>query len=198
MTQAQKHRCRWPQGELMIAYHDHEWGRPLHDDQKLYEMLFLEGFQAGLSWYIVLSKREAFRASCSGFDANAIAAYGEADIARLLQADGIVRNRLKILAAISNARVFLAIQKEFGSFDRYLWGFVNNEPIVSREDVFPVVSPLSDAVSKDLKKRGMKFVGSVTIYSFLESVGVINDHEQACFVMEELRQGMGNQGHRKG
>ena len=182
----------------MIAYHDHEWGRPLHDDQKLYEMLFLEGFQAGLSWYIVLSKREAFRAAFSGFDANAIAAYGEADIARLLQADGIVRNRLKILAAISNARVFLAIQKEFGSFDRYLWGFVNNEPIVSREDVFPVVSPLSDAVSKDLKKRGMKFVGSVTIYSFLESVGVINDHEQACFVMEELRQGMDNQGHRKG
>jgi len=182
----------------MIAYHDHEWGRPLHDDQKLYEMLFLEGFQAGLSWYIVLSKREAFRAAFSGFDANAIAAYGEADVARLLQADGIVRNRLKILAAISNARVFLAIQQEFGSFDRYLWGFVNDQPVVSREDVFPVVSPLSDAVSKDLKKRGMKFVGSVTIYSFLESVGVINDHEQACFVMEELRQGMGNQGNDKG
>ncbi|MEA4998161.1 MAG: DNA-3-methyladenine glycosylase I [Candidatus Limiplasma sp.] len=186
MALPDKHRCRWPQGELMTAYHDQEWGRPLHDDQKLYEMLFLEGFQAGLSWYIVLSKREAFRAAFSGFDAAAIAAYDEADVARLLAAEGIVRNRLKILGAITNAKVFLAIQQEFGSFERYLWGFVNGVPVVSREDVFPVSSALSDAVSKDLKRRGMKFVGSVTIYSFLESVGVINDHEQDCFVMREL------------
>ena len=180
-------RCHWPQGEMMLAYHDHEWGRPLHDDAKLYEMLFLEGFQAGLSWYIVLSKREAFRKAFSNFDPAAVAAYDESDVARLMQAEGIVRNRLKVLAAITNARVFLNIQKEFGSFATYLWGFAPDGPIVSEKDEFPTQSPLSDAVSKDLKKRGMKFVGTVTMYSYLESVGVINDHEQACFVMGELR-----------
>ena len=179
-------RCHWPQGDLMLAYHDHEWGRPQHDDAALYEMLFLEGFQAGLSWYIVLSKREAFRAAFSGFDPRKIAAYGDADVARLMEAEGIVRNRLKILAAITNAKVFLAIQQEFGTFDRYLWGFVPDGPVVSKEDVFVTRSPLSDAVSADLKKRGMKFVGSVTIFSYLESIGIINDHEQACFVMREL------------
>ncbi len=181
-----KPRCHWPQGEMMLAYHDAEWGRPRRDDPFLYEMLFLEGFQAGLSWYIVLSKREAFRRAFSNFDPAAVAAYGEADVARLMQAEGIVRNRLKVLAAITNAKVFLAIQQEFGSFGAYLWGFAPDGPLVSREDVFPTSSPLSDAVSKDLKKRGMKFVGTVTIYSYLESVGIINDHEQGCFVMKEL------------
>lgn len=184
-----KHRCRWPQGELMVAYHDTEWGRPSRDDAFLYEMLFLEGFQAGLSWYIVLSKREAFRRAFSNFDPVAVAAYGEADVSRLMQAEGIVRNRLKVLAAITNARVFLAIQKEFGSFAAYLWGFAPDGPIVSERDEFVTQSPLSDAVSKDLKKRGMKFVGTVTIYSYLESVGIINDHEQECFVMKELTGG---------
>jgi DNA-3-methyladenine glycosylase I len=189
MTQLDKPRCHWPQGELMITYHDTEWGRPRHDDPFLYEMLFLEGFQAGLSWYIVLSKREAFRRVFSNFDPVAVAAYGESDIARLMQAEGIVRNRLKVQAAVTNARVFLDIQKEFGSFAAYLWGFAPNGPIVSQQDVFPTSSPLSDAVFKDLKKRGMKFVGTVTVYSYLESVGVINDHEQGCFVMRELTGG---------
>ena len=182
-------RCTWVQGELMEAYHDHEWGRPLHDDAALYEMLFLEGFQAGLSWYIVLSKREAFRNAFSGFDAHAIAAYGEDDVARLLADPAIVRNRLKIRGAITNARVFLAIQAEFGTFDAYLMHFIPEGPVVSTVDVFPTQTPLSDAVSKDLIKRGMKFVGSVTIYSYLQSVGIVIDHEQSCFVMQELLSG---------
>ena len=182
-------RCYWvnPQNELYCRYHDLEWGTPIRDDQTMYELFLLETFQAGLSWYIVLSKREAFRKAFSNFYPAAIAAYDESDVARLMQAEGIVRNRLKVLAAITNARVFLAIQKEFGSFAAYLWGFAPDGPIVSEKDEFPTSSPLSDAVSKDLKKRGMKFVGTVTMYSYLESVGVINDHEQACFVMGELR-----------
>ena len=186
MTDQPLHRCTWVHGELMEAYHDREWGRPEHDDQKLYEMFFLEGFQAGLSWYIVLSKREAFRKAFSNFDVRAIAAYGESDVARLMTAEGIVRNRLKILGAINNAKIYLAIQQEFGSFDRYLTHFIPDGPVVSREDVFPTTSPLSDAVSEDLRRRGMKFVGSVTIYSYLQSVGIVIDHEQSCFVMKEL------------
>ena len=160
----------------------------------LYEMLFLEGFQAGLSWYIVLKKREAFRRAFSGFDAQAIAAYGEADIARLMADETIVRNRLKVLGAITNAAVFLSIQAEFGTFDRYLQSFIPDGPVVNLTNVFPTSSPLSDAVSKDLRKRGMKFVGTVTIYSFLQSIGVIIDHEQACFVMRELFEGQDLEG----
>ena len=186
MPETQTCRCSWVKGALMEDYHDREWGRPLHDDAKLYEMLFLEGFQAGLSWYIVLSKREAFRQAFSGFDPHAIAAYGDEEVVRLLQAEGIVRNRLKILATITNAQVFLALQEEFGSFDAYLLSFIPEGPVVSREDSFPTTSPLSDRVSADLRKRGMKFVGSVTIYSFLQSVGIVIDHEQECFVMKEL------------
>lgn len=186
MNQTPEYRCAWAHGELMEAYHDHEWGRPVHDDAKLYEMLVLEGFQAGLSWYIVLSKREAFRKAFANFQPEAIAAFGDADVARLLADPAIVRNRLKVLGTITNARVFLAIRKEFGSFDRYLWGFTPDGPVVSREDVFPTRTALSDAVSADLKKRGMKFVGSVTIYSYLQSVGIVNDHEQHCFVMSQL------------
>ena len=183
-------RCSWPQGDLMLDYHDHEWGRPCHDDPKLYEMLFLEGFQAGLSWYIVLSKREAFRRAFDGFDPVKIAAYGENDVQRLLSAEGIIKNRLKINATITNAQVFLALQKEFGSFDRYLQSFIPNGPVVN--DIgsvteLPVSSPLSDAVSADLRKRGMKFVGTVTVYSFLESVGVVIDHERHCFVLKEIQ-----------
>ena len=186
MTQSHGYRCSWVQGEMMEVYHDLEWGRPQHDDQQLYEMLFLEGFQAGLSWYIVLKKREAFRKAFSHFDARAIAAYGEADVARLLADEGIVRNRLKILGTITNANVFLELQKEFGSFDQYLLSFIPNGPVVNTTNVFPTSSPLSDAVSKDMRRRGMKFVGTVTIYSFLQSVGIIIDHEQECFVMREL------------
>lgn len=186
MPETQTCRCSWVKGALMEDYHDHEWGRPQHDDAKLYEMLFLEGFQAGLSWYIVLSKREAFRQAFSGFDPHAIAAYGDEEVVRLLQAEGIVRNRLKILATITNAQVFLALQEEFGSFDAYLLSFIPEGPVVSRVNSFPTTSPLSDRVSADLRKRGMKFVGSVTIYSFLQSVGIVIDHEQECFVMKEL------------
>ncbi|MDD3214705.1 MAG: DNA-3-methyladenine glycosylase I [Eubacteriales bacterium] len=181
-----KKRCNWPQGELMTAYHDNEWGRPCHDDQALYEMLVLEGFQAGLSWYIVLSKREAFRSAFSGFDPVAIAAYGDEDVARLLADGGIIRNRLKVLGTITNAKVFLALQQEFGSFDAYLLSFIPDGPVINRTDEFVTRSPLSDAVSKDLRKRGMKFVGTVTIYSYLQSVGIVIDHEQDCFVMKEL------------
>lgn len=187
MPQPKGYRCAWVQGEMMEQYHDHEWGRPLHDDQKLYEMLFLEGFQAGLSWYIVLKKREAFRRAFSNFDVKAIAAYGETDLMRLLEDEGIVRNRLKIQGTITNAKVFLEIQQEFGSFDAYLTHFVPDGPVVNTTDVFPTRTPLSDAVSDDLRKRGMKFVGSVTIYSYLQSVGIVNDHERACFVMHELQ-----------
>ena len=179
-------RCSWAQGEMMEQYHDREWGRPQHDDAMLYEMLFLEGFQAGLSWYIVLKKREAFRRAFSGFDAHAIAAYGEADIARLMADETIVRNRLKVLGAITNAEVFLSIQAEFGTFDRYLQSFIPDGPVVNLTNVFPTSSPLSDAVSKDLRKRGMKFVGTVTMYSYLQSVGIIIDHETDCFVLQEL------------
>ena len=179
-------RCSWAQGEMMEQYHDREWGRPQHDDAMLYEMLFLEGFQAGLSWYIVLKKREAFRRAFSGFDAQAIAAYGEADIARLMADETIVRNRLKVLGAITNAEVFLSIQAEFGTFDRYLQSFIPDGPVVNLTNVFPTSSPLSDAVSKDLRKRGMKFVGTVTMYSYLQSVGIIIDHETDCFVLQEL------------
>jgi len=189
MPNPEPHRCRWPQGGLMVAYHDNEWGHPCHDDAKLYEMFFLEGFQAGLSWYIVLSKREAFRRAFSDMDAAKIAAYGESDVERLLTADGIIKNRLKINGAITNARIFLAIQAEFGSFDRYLLSFIPDGPVVNdigADTPFPVSSPLSDAVSADLRKRGMKFVGTVTIYSFLESVGIIIDHERDCFVMREI------------
>ena len=186
MPETRTTRCAWVQGELMEAYHDNEWGRPVHDDVALYEMLLLEGFQAGLSWYIVLSKREAFRKAFSNFDVHAIAEYGEEDVARLLADTGIVRNRLKVRGAITNARVFLAIQAEFGTFDAYLMHFVPNGPVVNTTDVFPTQTPLSDAVSKDLKKRGMKFVGTVTVYSFLESVGVVIDHERHCFVLGEI------------
>jgi DNA-3-methyladenine glycosylase I len=189
MPNPEPHRCRWPQGAMMVAYHDNEWGRPCHDDAKLYEMLFLEGFQAGLSWFIVLSKREAFRRAFSGLDPIKIAAYGDSDAERLLQTEGIIKNRLKIIGTIANARVFLAIQKEFGSFDRYLLSYIPGGPVVNvigADTPFPVSSPLSDAVSADLRKRGMKFVGTVTIYSFLESVGVVIDHERDCFVLEEL------------
>ncbi|MCE5342647.1 MAG: DNA-3-methyladenine glycosylase I [Eubacteriales bacterium] len=189
MSTLNRHRCSWVRGELMENYHDREWGRPCHDDQALFEMLLLEGFQAGLSWYIVLSKREALRKAFSGFDPQAIAVYGESDVARLMADEGIIRNRLKICGTITNTQVFLALQKEFDSFDRYLMSYIPDGPVVNESNMFLTTSPLSDAISKDLRKRGMKFVGSVTIYSYLQSVGVIIDHERDCFVMLELAQG---------
>jgi DNA-3-methyladenine glycosylase I len=172
-------RCAWVNGENMTRYHDEEWGKPEHDDRKLAEMLVLECFQAGLSWAVVLNKRENFRKAFSGFDPVQIAAYDERDVGRLLADPGIVRNRRKIEGAIQNMRVFLEIQKEFGSLDRYLWGFAPDAPIIGGTE-YLCSSPLSDAVSKDMVKRGMRFVGTVTIYSYLQSIGIVNDHDPIC------------------
>ncbi|MCI8678731.1 MAG: DNA-3-methyladenine glycosylase I [Lawsonibacter sp.] len=176
-------RCCWadPNSELYIAYHDQEWGRPEHDDQKLFEMLILEGFQAGLSWITILKKREAFRRAFDRFDPAVVAGYGAEKLETLMSDPGIVRNRRKIEAAVTNAAVFLEIQKEFGSFDRYLWGFTGGEIILNTDDQVRASSELSDRISADLKRRGMKFVGTVIIYSFLQAVGVVNDHERSCW-----------------
>ena len=176
-------RCRWadPNSEIYLAYHDREWGRPEHDDQKLFEMLILEGFQAGLSWLTILKKREAFRAAFDNFEPSVIARYGPEKVEALMADAKIVRNRRKILATIQNAKAFLAIQDEFGSFDRYLWGFTGGEVIVNTDDVPRAHTELSDRISKDLKRRGMNFVGTTIIYSFLQATGVVNDHELACF-----------------
>jgi len=176
-------RCGWadPASELYIAYHDQEWGRPEHDDQKLFEMLILEGFQAGLSWITILKKREAFRRAFDRFDPAVVAGYGAEKLETLMSDPGIVRNRRKIEAAVTNAAVFLEIQKEFGSFDRYLWGFTGGEIILNTDDQVRASSELSDRISADLKRRGMKFVGTVIIYSFLQAVGVVNDHERSCW-----------------
>nr|WP_325221773.1 DNA-3-methyladenine glycosylase I [uncultured Oscillibacter sp.] len=176
-------RCRWadPASELYIAYHDQEWGRPEHDDRKLFEMLILEGFQAGLSWITILKKREAFRRAFDGFGPVIVAGYGPEKLEALMADSGIVRNRRKVEAAVQNARAFLDIQKEFGSFDRYLWGFTGGQVILNTDDAVRASSELSDRISEDLKRRGMKFVGSVIIYSFLQAVGVVNDHETECW-----------------
>jgi DNA-3-methyladenine glycosylase I len=180
-------RCGWIGAKstpLDMEYHDKEWGVPVHDDTKLFEFLILEGAQAGLSWQTILNKRENYRKALHGFDAKKIARYGEKDIERLLKNEGIVRNRLKILATITNARMFLEIQKEFGSFDKYIWGFVGGKPIKnafkSLKEI-PARTKESDAMSKDLKKRGFKFVGSTICYAYMQAVGLTNDHTKDCF-----------------
>ena len=179
----ERNRCRWadPSSELYIAYHDQEWGRPEHDDQKLFEMLILEGFQAGLSWITILKKREAFRRAFDQFDPNLVAGYGPEKLESLIADPGIVRNRRKIEAAVQNAKVFLDIQRESGSFDRYLWSFTQGQVILNTDDLVRASTELSNCISADLKRRGMKFVGSVIIYSFLQAVGVVNDHETGCW-----------------
>lgn len=176
-------RCGWaePNSELYTAYHDQEWGRPEHQDQKLFEMLILEGFQAGLSWITILKKREAFREAFDGFDPVVVAGYGPEKLEILMSNPGIVRNRRKIEASVQNAKVFLDIQKEFGSFDRYLWGFTQGKVMLNTDNEVRASTPLSDRISADLKRRGMKFVGTVIIYSFLQAVGVVNDHETGCW-----------------
>jgi len=184
-------RCGWvnPDVEQYVKYHDEEWGVPVHDDVRLFEMLVLEGAQAGLSWRTVLSKRARYREVFDQFDPVKVAAYDEAKVASLLADPGIVRNRLKVSAAIRNAGVFLEMQREFGSFNRYLWDFVGGKPIVNRWESWrqlPSKSDLSDRIAKDLKKRGMSFVGSTTIYAFLQAVGVVNDHEVGCFRYREV------------
>lgn len=177
-----KVRCSWVKSPLMQHYHDTEWGVPTRDDQKLYEMLLLEAFQAGLSWQVVLSKRENFRRAFDGFDAHKIAAYGEDKIEALLRDAGLIRCRRKIEGAIVNARCFLDIQREFGSFADYLYSFTGGDVVVNRTGTIVVASPVSDALSRDLRRRGMKYMGSVTVYSYLQAVGVVNDHEPQCFL----------------
>ena len=181
----QRTRCTWATSDpLYIKYHDNEWGRPVHDDRKLFEMLILEGAQAGLSWIIILRKRENYRKAFDNFDAKKISRYDKRKVRELLSNDGIVRNRLKIGAAIQNARAFLEVQKEFGSFDKYIWQFVGGKPkINSRKSLkeIPASTPESDAMSKDLKKRGFSFVGSTICYAFMQAVGMVNDHTADCF-----------------
>jgi DNA-3-methyladenine glycosylase I len=178
-------RCPWPGNDpLMIAYHDREWGVPQHDDGKLFEFLVLEGMQAGLSWSIVLRKRENFRRALNGFDPLKVAGYKPKDVDRLLFDSGIIRNRLKIEAAIANAQCFLEVQKEFKSFDRYIWQFVQGKPIQHRFQALseiPATSPESDTISKDMKRRGFKFVGSTVIYAHMQATGMVNDHLTSCF-----------------
>ncbi len=176
-------RCPWAATPLAIAYHDAEWGAPLHDDRALFELLILEGAQAGLSWNTILAKRENYRRAFDQFDAEKIARYGARKVAALLADAGIVRNRLKIAATVQNAKAFLAVRKEFGSFDRYLWPFVGGRPIVNRrrtlKDV-PARTPESDALSKDLLDRGFKFVGTTICYAFMQATGMVNDHLVSC------------------
>ncbi|HEY3757110.1 MAG TPA: DNA-3-methyladenine glycosylase I [Opitutaceae bacterium] len=175
--------CPWANAPLDREYHDREWGRPLHDDQRLFEMLILEGAQAGLSWSTILAKRPAYRKAYYDFDLKRVAKFGARDQARLLKDAGIVRNRLKIAASVNNAKVALEIQKEFGSFDRYLWEFVGGKPVVNRRKrrgEVPVSTRESDALSADLKRRGAKFVGTTIMYAFMQATGMVNDHLVGC------------------
>lgn len=179
-----KIRCPWAKNPLSITYHDSEWGRPVHDDRVLFEFLILEGAQAGLSWDTILNKRENYRKAFDGFDPAKIARYSDKKLAALLEDSGIIRNRLKIASAISNAQAFLTVQKEFGSFDRYIWQFVGDKPKVNHwSDVkqVPASTPESDAMSKDLKRRGFRFVGTTICYAFMQATGLVNDHLTTCF-----------------
>src|SRR5438445_3439396 len=185
--QARVQRCRWPKTELSIAYHDREWGVPLHDDRGLFEFLILEGAQAGLSWETILRKRENYRRVFDNFEVAKVAKYDGQKIAKLLKDDGIIRNRLKIASAVQNARAFLAVQKEFGSFDAYLWEFVNGKPIRRKlGQPVPARTELSDMLSRDLKRRGFNFVGSTICYAFMQAVGMVNDHDPKCFRHREV------------
>ena len=180
-------RCDWAKTELSIAYHDREWGVPVHDDRKLFEFLILEGAQAGLSWEIILNKRDGYRAAFSGFDPVKVAKYNDRDLTRLQKDARIVRNRLKIAAAVQNARSFLAVREEFGSFDSYIWQFVNGVPRKRKRGQGVLASTQeSDAMSKDLKRRGFKFVGTTICYAFMQAVGMVNDHNHSCFRFKEI------------
>lgn len=188
-----KKRCGWCEGDTLYeAYHDEEWGTPVYDDAVFYEFILLESFQAGLSWITILRKRENFRQAFDQFDYKKIAHYTDGKLEELRQNPGIIRNRLKIKAAVTNAQCFMEVQKEFGSFSKYIWQFVENKPthnLVKDYKTHPATTPLSDQVSKDLKKRGFKFVGSTMIYSFLQATGLINDHEEGCFRNDQLQNG---------
>jgi DNA-3-methyladenine glycosylase I len=192
---AEKKRCHWASGlddPEYLRYHDEEWGRPSHDDRHLFEMLILEGAQAGLSWSTILHKRENYRKAFAAFDPGKVARFDAKRRAALMKDPGIVRNRLKIESTVTNAQAFLALQKEFGSFDSYLWAFVGGKPlIVSRgpDERLPASTPLSDQISKDLKKRGFRFVGTTILYAFLQAVGVVNDHGRECFLAPKAKKG---------
>ena len=176
-------RCFWvdENSQIYKDYHDNEWGVPKYDDHELFELLILESFQAGLSWLTILKKRDAFRLAFDNFDVKKVANYDENKVNEILQNEGIIRSRSKINSAISNAKIFIQIQKEYGSFSKYIWGFTNEKIIKNKNDKFEVSTQLSDEISKDLKKRGMKYVGTVIIYSYLQSIGIVNDHETGCF-----------------
>ena len=184
-------RCEWPRkSKLMQEYHDKEWGTPLHDDNKLFEFLVLDAFQAGLSWAIILNKRQGFKKAFHDFNPNKIAKYDKKDFNRLVNDAGIIRNKLKIQSTITNAQKFLEIQKEFGSFDKYIWQFINHKTIHNKFKTLkdlPPTSPESDAMSKDLKQRGFKFVGSTICYAFMQAAGMVNDHVVDCFRYKELK-----------
>lgn len=183
-------RCNWPSNDLAIRYHDEEWGTPLHDDQRLFEFLILEGAQAGLSWDTILRKRDNYRKAFDNFDVKKVARYTDKKMEKLLQDEGIIRNRHKIASAVSNARAFLKIQSEFGSFDKYIWAFVDGKTVqnkIKNNSQIPAKTELSDAISKDLKKRGFNFVGSTIMYAFMQATGMVNDHLTTCFKYEELR-----------
>lgn len=177
----EKQRCKWcnPKNPVYVEYHDHEWGIPTHDDARLFELLILEPFQAGLSWETILNKRESFRRAFAGFDAGAIAQFGEEKIQEMLADASLIRNRAKIEAAINNAGIYLSIQREWGSFSAYIWHFSGGKVICENDRTS---SPLSDAVAKDLKKRGMKFIGTTTAYAYLQAIGVIDSHDDGCFM----------------
>ena len=182
-------RCSWATNEINIAYHDAEWGVPLHDDRALFEFLVLEGAQAGLSWDTILRKREAYREAFHGFDVNRVARYTDATIAELRTNDGIIRNRLKIASAVNNAKAFLKVQKEFGSFDKYIWAFVDHRPIVNKwqeSSQIPAKTEVSDLISKDMKQRGFSFVGSTIIYAHMQATGMVNDHLVSCFRYKQV------------
>jgi len=184
MTVNRVQRCGWATNEHNITYHDEEWGVPNHDDRHLFEMLILEGAQAGLSWDTILKKRDEYRRVHDNFDPRKVARYGEKKIAALLDNPGIVRNRLKVRASVANAKAYLEVQKEFGSFDAYLWAFVGGTPITNRWKTMaevPVTTPEAEALSRDLKKRGFTFVGPTIIYAFMQAVGMVNDHTTDCF-----------------
>jgi len=186
-AEQQMKRCHWARTELSVAYHDREWGVPVHDDRTLFEFLILEGAQAGLSWETILRKRENYRRAFDNFDPKKVAKYDERKIAKLLDDEGIIRNRLKIASAIENAKSFLKIQTEFGSFDKYVWTFVGGKPKRRKRGApLPVTTADSDALSRDLKRRGFNFVGSTICYSFMQAVGMVNDHDAKCFRYRQI------------
>jgi len=185
-------RCEWAgEDPLYVSYHDQEWGVPVHDDRKLFEFLILEGAQAGLSWITILRKRENYRLAFDHFDPEKISRYDQAKVEGLLQNPGIIRNKLKIRAAIQNAQAFLSVQEEFGSFDQYIWGFVDHKPIINtwtEMQQLPAFTPLSEKISKDLKKRGFNFVGPTIIYAHMQATGMVNDHIVSCFRYHQVNQ----------